>query len=261
MEINIPPPEGIEAEYRIIVTAFIAGSIRIALSFAEDSDGLNRNSISNLIAGLRARANTWLSDGVNASGVVTIASRGAGNTAIRRVINATERNQRARLIDLVTRAGGSQVTRLLTRARYESIIRSTIARNVELIRDVTNQQQLLLEDALLQAWIQPDLRGEPLIEKIEGIQGRGRNRAALIANNEIGSLHSVLQQRRFEDIGIEEYVWRTSQDERVRDRHIELNGQTFAVGEPTGAEDGLPPGSPIRCRCVAIATFAVDNNA
>jgi len=262
MEVRIEPPEDIEAEYRLAVVAFLSRTNAAARNFARDGDGLNRNSIANLITRLRASANTWLADGIDGAGVVIISRRGAGNRAIRRAIIGTERNQRERLIDGATRAGVLNANRILTRSRFDAIIRSTITRNVGLIRDVTNQQQLLIEDALLQAWIRPELRGEPLIEQINSIQGRGRNRAALIANNEIGSLHSTLQQGRFQDLGIEEYVWRTAQDERVRTSpvsHVALNGRTFRVGESTDAEGGLPPGGPIRCRCVAIPTFVVNS--
>ena len=57
----------------------------------------------------------------------------------------------------------------------------------------------------------------------------------------------------FKQAGIEKYTWRTSQDELVRPRHARLEGNVYRYGEPTGAEDGLPPGQPIQCRCVAQA--------
>ena len=53
------------------------------------------------------------------------------------------------------------------------------------------------------------------------------------------------------------YVWRTSKDERVRPRHQHIDGIAYEYGKPTGAEQGLPPGQPIQCRCIAqaIVTF------
>jgi SPP1 gp7 family putative phage head morphogenesis protein len=77
------------------------------------------------------------------------------------------------------------------------------------------------------------------------------NRAKLIARDQTAKLNSDLNRFRQDQAGVDKYVWRTSQDERVRARHRGLEGKVYEWGEPTGAEDGLPPGQPIQCRCVA----------
>lgn len=79
------------------------------------------------------------------------------------------------------------------------------------------------------------------------------SRARLIARDQTSKLTSDLNRIRHEQAGIEKYTWRTSQDERVRPRHAKLEGNVYRYGEPTGAEEGLPPGQPIQCRCVAQA--------
>lgn len=81
----------------------------------------------------------------------------------------------------------------------------------------------------------------------------GDSRARLIARDQTSKLTADLNRIRHEQAGIDRYVWRTSQDERVRPRHAKLEGKTYRYGEPTGAEEGLPPGQPIQCRCVAQA--------
>jgi SPP1 gp7 family putative phage head morphogenesis protein len=78
-------------------------------------------------------------------------------------------------------------------------------------------------------------------------------RAWLIARDQTAKLTADLNRKRHEDAGIDSYIWRTSQDERVRPRHAALEGKRYKYGEPTGAEEGLPPGQPIQCRCVAQA--------
>lgn len=79
----------------------------------------------------------------------------------------------------------------------------------------------------------------------------GDARARLIARDQTGKLTADLNRIRHEQAGIDEYIWRTSQDERVRPRHRDLEGKQYKYGEPTGAEEGLPPGQPIQCRCIA----------
>lgn len=83
--------------------------------------------------------------------------------------------------------------------------------------------------------------------------GIADRRAQLIARDQIGKVNSDLNRIRHQQAGITDYEWMTAHDERVRSLHRALNGKRFKYGEPTGAEDGLPPGQPIRCRCVARA--------
>lgn len=78
-----------------------------------------------------------------------------------------------------------------------------------------------------------------------------QNRADLIATDQTAKLNSDLNRLRHEQAGITEYEWMTSHDERVRPRHRQLDGRHYKYGESTGAENGLPPGQPIRCRCIA----------
>jgi SPP1 gp7 family putative phage head morphogenesis protein len=77
------------------------------------------------------------------------------------------------------------------------------------------------------------------------------SRARLIARDQTSKLTSDLNRKRHQQAGVESYIWRTSQDERVRPRHSKLEGTKYRYGEPTGAEEGLPPGQPIQCRCNA----------
>lgn len=83
------------------------------------------------------------------------------------------------------------------------------------------------------------------------------SRAKLIARDQAAKFNSELNEIRHRQAGIERYVWRTSLDERVRARHAKLEGIEYEYGERTGAEEGLPPGRPIQCRCIAqaVVTF------
>lgn len=82
-------------------------------------------------------------------------------------------------------------------------------------------------------------------------------RAKLIAVDQTGTLVSQLNQIRQEQAGAQKYTWSSSRDERTRKLHFDLDGTEYRWGENTGAEGGLPPGGPIRCRCVARAVLEV----
>ena len=49
-------------------------------------------------------------------------------------------------------------------------------------------------------------------------------------------------------LGITQYIWRTSRDERVRESHLVLEGKTFSWDSPP---DVGHPGQDINCRCTA----------
>ncbi len=257
----INPPEEVSAEYRLVIIAGIAAAHRSVLR-AINGD-LDQTTVGRILTGLTQRFRRFLSDGDAAEGVVDLARAGQGFRVIRSSIRTTERLHREALRAVVTETVGRAPAARLTRRRVDAILQAAIRRNLTLIRGVTDQQIVLIESALTQALQQPELQGSALVDRLAEIQGKGQNRAALIADNEIANFHSDLQMQRFSDLGVEEYVWRTSQDERVRRRpisHVALDGQTFRVGHPTTAEGGLPPGKPIRCRCVALPVFVVRDN-
>jgi len=79
-----------------------------------------------------------------------------------------------------------------------------------------------------------------------------QSRARLIVRDQIGKLNGQLNQARQTEIGVTHYIWRNSEDERVRDEHepwpagVADHRWSWADGSPEGH-----PGEPIQCRCVA----------
>jgi SPP1 gp7 family putative phage head morphogenesis protein len=67
---------------------------------------------------------------------------------------------------------------------------------------------------------------------------------------------SKFREERYKSIGVLKYRWSSSNDERVRDRHRELNGKIFEWTNPpiSGANgERQHAGEPFGCRCVAVA--------
>lgn len=79
------------------------------------------------------------------------------------------------------------------------------------------------------------------------------SRAELIARDQTLKLNGAISATRQQAAGVEQYVWSTSLDDRVREEHAELEGQTFSWDSPP--EPGHP-GEDIQCRCVAIPVVA-----
>lgn len=99
-------------------------------------------------------------------------------------------------------------------------------------------------------------------------------RSRLIARTETAKLNSQVTQQRQENLGITEYVWRTSGDERVRYSHKVLNGKICKWDDPTVYKDSLEdkawksrggiggtmthPGMDFQCRCHSQAVINLD---
>lgn len=79
------------------------------------------------------------------------------------------------------------------------------------------------------------------------------SRAELIARDQTLKLNGEITKVRQQNAGVESYVWSTSLDDRVREEHAALEGQTFSWSNPPAPGH---PGSDFQCRCVAIGVVA-----
>lgn len=81
-------------------------------------------------------------------------------------------------------------------------------------------------------------------DRIEGAE----RRAQVAARIEVGKLYGQVNADRQRRLGVERFVWRTMQDDKVRDEHVEREGEVYSYDDPP---DGELPGDPPMCRCWA----------
>lgn len=127
------------------------------------------------------------------------------------------------------------------------------ATNVDLIKTVPDRYfdglRQDVERAYAEGWTVDDLA-----ERFEDEYGFQEDNAARIAADQIGKLNGQVNQDRQEALGVSKFVWRTMNDERVRETHSELEGEEFPWDEPPFDDESgeeITPGSAIRCRCYA----------
>jgi SPP1 gp7 family putative phage head morphogenesis protein len=116
---------------------------------------------------------------------------------------------------------------------------------------LTNYQELPLPE------------GQSLTEYLaQYLPDKHKTRARTIARDQTSKVNTALMRARCEEIGSEEYIWRTAGDSRVtgnpnglypdgnktHGNHYARNGNKFRWAEPPS--DGHP-GYAINCRCVA----------
>ncbi len=93
-------------------------------------------------------------------------------------------------------------------------------------------------------------RASDVGDAIERALGVAQSRAQFWARDIIGTLSGQMARARQTNLGIEEYIWRTSRDERVRASHRELEGTKHSWDDPpTVGQRQVHPGEDYNCRC------------
>lgn len=130
--------------------------------------------------------------------------------------------------------------------------------NVALIKTIPEQYFDRVYQTVTDSWTS-GMRWESMVEQIQRDGEITENRAKLIARDQTSKMNAAFNQERQQQVGIEKFEWSTSEDERVRESHAELDGQVFDWNNPPVVDDEVAtPGTPINCRCVAIPVIDMD---
>ncbi len=146
-----------------------------------------------------------------------------------------------------------------------ALIKSFVSENVALIKSIPQVLLGDVESVIAESWRIG--RSTADIERhIAERFGVADRRARLIARDQIATLNGKVTAARHKQIGIAEYEWSTSNDERVRGdpgglypkakpSHHARDGKVFRYSKPP---DGGHPGEAINCRCVAVPVIPDD---
>lgn len=133
-------------------------------------------------------------------------------------------------------------------------VESFTEENVSLIKSIPSKYFDQVEQEVLRA-AQLGTRHEDLAETIQERFDVAENSAKLVARDQVGKFYGSLNKTRQEKLGIDSYIWRTSEDARVRPEHRDRNNKTYKWSKPPAG--GSHPGIEINCRCYAEPDFSV----
>jgi len=119
--------------------------------------------------------------------------------------------------------------------------------NVALIKTVGERYHERISKDVQEAF-DSGVHPETLAQRFVELDDIAESDARRIARDQIGKLNADFNQERQESLGITGYIWRTSNDERVRNEHADREGEHFEWDDPP--EDGAP-GEAVMCRCFA----------
>lgn len=132
------------------------------------------------------------------------------------------------------------------------LVETFTATNVALIKSIPTRYFEQLQSKLM-VDVSAGKRWEEIADDLEDRYEVSEATAKLVARDQVGKFYGSLNEVRQRDLGIEEFIWRTANDNRVRDSHKELEGQSFRWDELPTNDDGeeIEPGSEVNCRCNA----------
>jgi SPP1 gp7 family putative phage head morphogenesis protein len=134
-------------------------------------------------------------------------------------------------------------------------LKSGVKDNVDLITAITDAQANELEKAVIKS-VKGGSSPETIIKEVEKISDNGRNYAEFVARDQLGKIHGQMNEDMQTRAGFPGYIWRITNDTRVREDHRAQKGKFFLWGHPPLLENGnLNPGEDFQCRCLAEPAF------
>lgn len=116
--------------------------------------------------------------------------------------------------------------------------------NISLIENIPQQSLTQIEGAV-QRGIRQGASAAVIKREIVEKLGMAERRAEIIARDQVGKLNGQLTHFRQKEVGIDQYTWRTAQDERTRPSHAAREGVVYSWN------DSPRPGEESLCRCYA----------
>lgn len=143
---------------------------------------------------------------------------------------------------------------------YDEALKLMVQRNVQLIRNTSTQTLTNIENIVFdsmttgEGWygIEQTLKSQKHIAE---------DRISRIARDQTAKTNQALNELAQREAGIKYFMWRTAQDERVRDTHRELNGKIYkwndeyerlpVISIKQGTKIHGYPAQAVNCRCIA----------
>lgn len=161
-----------------------------------------------------------------------------------KIARLTSEHQKTQLFRQIRSTIGVDLQTIADKGMGERIKRFT-AENVALIKTVPQQYFDAVEKTVLTG-IREGARAAEIAADLTVRGEVAESRATLIARDQVLKFNGELNKARQMELGIDSYIWRTVKDNRVRDEHAALDGQTFSWDDPP--EPGHP-GEDFQCRC------------
>lgn len=162
-----------------------------------------------------------------------------------------ERWHRKKWTDAVYSVTGVDLTTILTAQPVQESIETFLARNVALVKDVSDQARGRIADAVFRGYQQRQPARE-VAKEIRKATAMARDRSIRIASHQTANLSAAFDRERKDEAGITLFRWRHSGKKNPRQDHKARDGLVYFLktgkpyqrsGETIPADDraGVPP--------------------
>lgn len=179
-------------------------------------------------------------------------------------VEKTARVNKQKFDRSVHRATGVDFGAVVSGEGLDDFVELSVNKNVSLIKSLPEEYLTQIE-TIVNNGVVSGARYRTIEKEIIGKTGANsklNNRIKTIARNEIQTINSQITLRRSEKLGIKEGIFRTSQDEKVRKCHKELNGERYEIAKGAWSktcQKFIQPGiTDINCRCSYSPIIEVD---
>ncbi|MEA1064737.1 phage minor head protein [Erwinia sp. HR93] len=131
--------------------------------------------------------------------------------------------------------------------KYQDELAVALEENISLIKSIPSQYLDKVERVVMSG-VRAGNRATDIEGEIQKIHGQSRRRCRVIARDQMQKVVNSLDLVRGRDMGVEEYQWRTVEDERVRKTHAFNDLKYFRLDTPPPITGH--PGHDVQCRCV-----------
>lgn len=164
------------------------------------------------------------------------------------VVQQSNTINKQKFYNTINKALGIDLSSVVGQENLGDELKAKTRENVALIVSIPEEYFKKIE-AIVYSNIVQGTRANSMIKEIKRVGKVTESRAKMIARDQTAKLNATLNQKRAQNVGSEEYIWRTSEDGRVRHNHATKNGKRFKWSKPP--QDTGHPGQDYQCRCIA----------
>lgn len=170
--------------------------------------------------------------------------------SLRRFSVRLEQWHRTKWASAVLAGTGVDLSTVLSSGGTAETVETFVARNVALVRNISEQAQGRIADAVFRGY-QQRLPAREVEKDIREAAGLARDRAGRVASDQVSKLSAALDRERQAEAGLDSFKWRHSGKLHPRQRHKERDGKVYKLTDPS--LQGDMPGDAPFCGCRAQA--------
>ena len=172
------------------------------------------------------------------------------------MVEAVGKKNLSRFERSIKGATGVNISSVISGEGLEDFVELQISKNVSLINSLP-EEYLKQVEVIVNNGVLNGSRFSTIAEEITAKVGSANSKLAgrikTIAMNEVQTINAQMSQRRTQALGISEGIFRTSEDEKVRPCHKELNGVKYELSKGAWSKTCqkwiIPGVTDINCRC------------